>query len=77
MINKGLSQYLWVIVGEKGRVSHYGSEGREFESLRAHQKSLRIQGSTWILFCFSVHLGVHQALDMLLIPTKSENRQDP
>ena len=73
MINKGLSQYLWAIVGEKGRVSHYGSEGREFESLRAHQKSLRIQGSTWILFCFSVH----QALDMLLIPTKSENRQDP
>jgi hypothetical protein len=26
-----------MIVGEKGRASHYGSEGREFESLQAHE----------------------------------------
>ena len=32
MINKRLSRHQTVIVGEKGRASHYGSEGREFES---------------------------------------------
>jgi len=43
MINKEMPQYNLTIIDEKGRLSHYGSEGREFESLRAYQKSLRIQ----------------------------------
>ena len=43
MINKELPWYQQVIVGKKGVVSHYGSEGREFESLRAHQKKIKLR----------------------------------
>jgi hypothetical protein len=43
----------------------YGSEGREFQSLRAHQKSLRIQDRTWILFCFRERVVLQEARRIL------------